>query len=372
MLVNSANDVNGSVTKLFQLAHIVHGSAVILNNARQTSQALPLLDPFSVADISSRGMISQSMIDLIITHEAFKLFRTTDNILSIAEIYFRTMHSCLPFISKEVFYGRVGGIWTQPKGDFALLVICMHTLPQTFINGITEAVKSPVYALAKSMLSLIESANILTLEIVQSRLLVCLYEMGHAIQPAAFLSVSIAARGGVTLGIHKSCAQQTLSNHKNWQNYEEEKRVWWAIFILHTYINLLAGSCHFVTEDPSVNDQLPVDDELWQMNIVSDQPSLSLLTPTNIRVGPFARAVQVTHILRRVLTHVLKVTADPIFNADEAQQLDDTLKAFAALLPEQLSQSSTRFCGALGICTSQRWGIAALYLGYLQDISSTA
>lgn len=138
-----------------------------------------------------------------------------------------------------------------------------------------------------------------------------------------------------------------------------------------SYMNLLAGTRHFIADEPSIYDHLPVDDELWHMNvgirftsekrisltqakIAPVQPTLSLLTPADVRVGPFARSVQAAHILRRVLTHCLKVTADELFNVDEAEQLNHTLMAFVALLPEQGCRPSPKYYCALGICTRYR------------------
>lgn len=208
--------------------HAFNGADLI---SRPVASGSPIV-PFG----ASTGGISRPMIDLIITQEALKIFGTTENVLKTAEAYFNLTYSCLPFIGKEAFRKRASSIWTVPRGEFAMLAICMHTVLQPFSNTITGPIESPAYGVAKSMLALVESANLLTLEIIQSRILLCLYEMGHAIQPAAMLSLTAAASAGVALGICKPCARQNLHVDDHWHKSEEERRVWWTIFILDRFV----------------------------------------------------------------------------------------------------------------------------------------
>lgn len=89
-------------------------------------------------------------------------------------------------------------------------------------------------------------------------------------------------------------------------------------------------------------DQNASDDTL------TNEPLL-LSTPSNVRVGPFAREAQVSYLLGRVLRHAYEPTSDPRFDFDEAVALDRTLKAFRTLLPEEID-SCARYCGATGVC----------------------
>jgi hypothetical protein len=58
------------------------------------------------------------------------------------------------------------------------------------------------YRKAKRCLHLIEDQGIISMRVLQATLLLCLYEAGHAIFPAAFLSVGHCARIGHAIGIH--------------------------------------------------------------------------------------------------------------------------------------------------------------------------
>jgi hypothetical protein len=62
-----------------------------------------------------------------------------------------------------------------------------------------------------------------------------LYELGHAIYPAAFLSIGACARYAHALGINVS---RTLKTRKvlTLVEVEERRRVWWAIVILDRFV----------------------------------------------------------------------------------------------------------------------------------------
>lgn len=58
------------------------------------------------------------------------------------------------------------------------------------------------YRKAKQCLRLVEDQGIFSMRVLQATLLLSLYEAGHAIFPAAFLSIGHCARIGHAIGIH--------------------------------------------------------------------------------------------------------------------------------------------------------------------------
>lgn len=58
------------------------------------------------------------------------------------------------------------------------------------------------YCKAKQCLHLVEDQGIISLRVLQATLLLSLYEAGHAVFPAAFLSIGHCARIGHAIGIH--------------------------------------------------------------------------------------------------------------------------------------------------------------------------
>lgn len=77
----------------------------------------------------------------------------------------------------------------------------------------------------------LEASGIFSLRVLQGLLLVAFYEVGHAIYPAAFMSIAACVRYAHALGIHPGGLQR-LKLPLTWVEEEERKRVWWAAFLL--------------------------------------------------------------------------------------------------------------------------------------------
>lgn len=91
------------------------------------------------------------------------------------------------------------------------------------------------YQLAKRSYSESITTGLLTIETLQAGVLLALYEIGHAIYPAAYLSVGACARHGTALDLDKSISRSE-SLHLPWRDIEERRRVWWSILILDRYV----------------------------------------------------------------------------------------------------------------------------------------
>ena len=75
---------------------------------------------------------------------------------------------------------------------------------------------------------------------------------------------------------------------------------------------------------------------------------LPLSTPANVRIGPFARQAQVSHVLEILLLHLDGSSASA--DVEESDQLIRTLTAFSFLLPEESANPWPQYCGAMGLC----------------------
>lgn len=93
------------------------------------------------------------------------------------------------------------------------------------------------------------------------------------------------------------------------------------------------------------------------------QATLPVSTSSHVRVGYFARLVQVSHLLGLVLNNRFNPTPDGDFNAQEAQQLRRTMAVYAELLPKEGSATDcSHYCGPIAIC--QRWALEPLQIPY--------
>ncbi|KAJ5145898.1 uncharacterized protein N7515_000462 [Penicillium bovifimosum] len=214
--------------------------------------------------------------------------------------------------------------------------------------------KVPLYVFIKAIIPAMELRNPITLQNIQARLLICLYEIGHMIQPSLFLSISTVARCAIAVGCNRS-VKSTESPTKDWVSREEEKRVWWTIYILDSYVPILTGFCNFVTDDPALDDCLPIEDNLWVTDAFPVPEPLPLMTPANVRVGPLARTVQAAHLLRRTTVHVRRSTGNEIFNVNEAAQIYGVMTCLSDLITQQATDLyCMNFCGAISMCNSAR------------------
>lgn len=67
--------------------------------------------------------------------------------------------------------------------------------------------------------------------ILQSMILLAVYELGHGIYPAAYLNIGSCARYAVALGLDRDMLVWDHSD-SGWGAMEEKHRAWWAIVIL--------------------------------------------------------------------------------------------------------------------------------------------
>ena len=81
------------------------------------------------------------------------------------------------------------------------------------ISGIPddgEASQSLSYLCAKRLISVLEGSGTISLHILQGALLVAWYEYGHAIYPAAWMTIGWCVRYGDLLGINGETASAEL------------------------------------------------------------------------------------------------------------------------------------------------------------------
>lgn len=93
-----------------------------------------------------------------------------------------------------------------------------------------------LYRTAKNFHRDVETAGILSTHVLQAGLLIALYEMGHAMYPAAYLTVGECSRYGLAMGLYRSCSPTSVIEDaemrgRSWNEIEENRRVWWAVLI---------------------------------------------------------------------------------------------------------------------------------------------
>jgi hypothetical protein len=133
------------------------------------------------------------------------------------------------------------------------------------------------------------------------------------------------------------------------------------------YYTLERGDGPCATQDLGSPRHLPRDGNVWDQQVSLASPTKYLLTdptpkiltsnetlpmstPSSIRVGPFARQAQISHVVNLLLTHLRDQKIQGSLDVEESDQLARTLLAFSKLLPEETPQPWPRYCGAVGMC----------------------
>ncbi|KAL6874256.1 hypothetical protein HDV57DRAFT_504340 [Trichoderma longibrachiatum] len=253
----------------------------------------------------------------------------------IGRLFFHTIHTWFPMISRKRFYEDLHEASDGPgvAADFGFLLLAMKlmTWRPPSLEGDAPAegpnARTATYRAAKQFCFELEAAGMVSLRVLQGMLLVALYEVGHAIYPAAFMSVAACVRYAHALGIQPG-GMQRLKLSLTWVEEEERKRIWWSAFLLDRFVSLNCPGCPAAIDEPSPQEVLPADEALWDEGAEAAPSSPGVNSPVSMEFGRFALLTQAFVLLSKVLK--LKATSQESPTKglkDEAQKLERTIKA---------------------------------------------
>ncbi|KAI9714596.1 MAG: hypothetical protein M1812_006401 [Candelaria pacifica] len=296
---------------------------------------------------------------LSVPPDVLGIFEDGAAVQAAVENYFATVHTWLPIVSKKRLSQYLTNTNAEPNEDLLLLYLCMKLVTDILPENAPTA-QTQLYLTSKQFYFMVESRGIFSLQLMQAAILLATYEIGHAIYPAAYLTVGHCARLGHALGIHnKKNATAMIGRVSSWTEMEERRRVWWAVILLDRYVNLGNHGHPLATDDPSRDDYLPVEDALWDQGEMQANNPLYVSTSTANPAAPFARTCQAGNLMGRVIRHINDRTLDLTFRFEEAAQLDRTVRAFSAILPQDIPTDSA-FPDANLICTPMALAYSSL------------
>jgi hypothetical protein len=151
---------------------------------------------------------------------------------AVGDRFFESVHKWMPFISKKRFYENLLNPLSPPRTDVTILIFCMNLImwlpPETTPSG---EPRTSAYLFAKRALLEAEVSGMLSLQLLQSWLLVTIYELGHAIYPSAYMSIATSARYGSLLDLKRD-RSLVFRDSTTWVELEERRRTWWTIVVL--------------------------------------------------------------------------------------------------------------------------------------------
>lgn len=177
--------------------------------------------------------LSVPSISIPTSQDVLTALGSWSDIAQSMSLYFQSVDTWIPVISKTKLSRLTEKSSPLPRADLALLLCCMKLLVE--IPTEREIANEFLYTVVKQFSLKLESAGLMSLMLIQANLLIAVYELGHAILPAAYTSIARCARNGIALGIHTNSATQLLQNPRNWNDWEERQRIWWLIMILDRF-----------------------------------------------------------------------------------------------------------------------------------------
>lgn len=286
--------------------------------------------------------------------EIFEEFCPTHPIiLRIVSSYFATTHLWLPMVSRERVHVDLNIPVEGTSADLGLLYLCMRLVGQRLPPALQNP-QTAFYAAVREYHFLVESAGILSLNLLQAGILLAVYEFGHAIFPNAYITIGRCAKIGHAMGIHHGAsASPLLGLPASWIEMEERSRVWWAVFLLDRLSNLGNPALPFSVQDPNQEAYLPCREIGWSDGDLGLHEPLFFSSPTSIPAGCYARLCQTSHLLGRIMQHLNNNFPDDDSRFQEVIQLNRSLQELYAVISAELNEEqSIALHSAIALCYS--------------------
>jgi hypothetical protein len=246
---------------------------------------------FLDSDLFQQAQIDISRVEAPIPRYILDLIGDFSQWRSIATKFFETVHTFMPIVSKPRLYGRLLNPLAPRRSDVALLLLCMRLITMLPAGALMS--RTPEYIAAKRFHTELELTGGFSPQVLQAGVLIALHEYGHAIYPAAYLTIGGLARYGISSGIDGTGPSQ-MPPPSDWIEAEERKRIWWAVLILDREVSASSSQIAFLTQGSAVNlgnptrtlaiqeppssSILPMDDELWDQGVSTVPPLLISLS----------------------------------------------------------------------------------------------
>lgn len=248
---------------------------------------------------------------------------------------------------------------TLIAADVVAVFVAMHLVSNDTSREHQAETQASMYKSLKTCLATCEQHGQFTTNYLCAQVLTCVYEMSHAIYPAAYFTIGGCARTCFTMGLHDKRFATQLGKHiDTWTESEERRRLWWATLVLERYINVGFIFRPLSTATIKANEIIPANDDDWDHGELAVNPLLVMSIEARTHVAPFARTCQAAHLLGRVTQHVHD-HADPSdvdFHFQEAHQLQRAASALLAIIQQEYNETDTsrrhRLFTGMALCCS--------------------
>lgn len=166
--------------------------------------------------------IDRFTVDLVMT----ALTERGQPVEAVLDEYFTYIHTWLATIHEPSFRSRVRSLLHTPHAESALTILVMWLLTvKGHDEGSRECARSAIYPLASHLFSHLQFVRGPSLELVQTGLLLAVYETAAARSQAAFITIGTCARLGYILRLN-------VDIETTWVIAETRRRVWLGIYMV--------------------------------------------------------------------------------------------------------------------------------------------
>lgn len=205
---------------------------------------------------------------------------------------------------------------------------------------------------------MIEGLGVNSLELLQTRTLVTLFEVTHGFYPAAHISMGSVVRAADALVVHPATIN-LLSNYPSDKARQEESILTWcgittldryALLSLDPpshadyfrYIAIESGSYAPITRSYPHPTYTPLWPHLCPTNTAGQDRAAPL--------GRFSRLFEASSLLDKLQTALNNPTAENSFNIEEVLLIITTVESLKAILLGEILDGREMYSSALGLC----------------------
>lgn len=185
------------------------------------------------------SLLQPSYLELIVAMNLSKILEERQtSVRAVSEKYLSVIHNYAPVISKERLEWRTQESEAlEPNAPFLILISSILLLTEEPVGSfVSSNTTSPpdLYRTCKHNYTLFMSFNEPCIELIQSGVLIALYEHAQCIGSQAYLTIGACARMAGAIGL-LSATSRVSSFSKLVNNIEEEANILLVIHILDRY-----------------------------------------------------------------------------------------------------------------------------------------
>ena len=163
----------------------------------------------------------------MVSTEVQKVFTLASATSTVIDGHFDSVHLRLPILSRQTFNEDLQRSSSGYRADVAILCLAIY-LTQQRPQQRGETMQSSLYVTIKMLIGLLEASGYSNLRIVQCRVLIAWYEMGHGLFHAALLSISSCTKAAHLCGLQEPSVEVS-AELQDAEVDEETRRTRWAI-----------------------------------------------------------------------------------------------------------------------------------------------